>query len=360
MAKSKEKKNNASQLVSSTLNFLVYLCIYFLLGAKLVYMKETIQHIDEAYDISKALSTINENGNIFNDVSYVNMFNNSILIFKGSSTNITGVNLRGPKGIPVSAEISLMDFIKLTQLTYLKLLQYALINIDNPFLIMLLSPFIFFGVSLVFIVYYIYLLWTYWYHTYSSCTIYPLIFLVFVWFSPFIFLYIIFTSPAKEDLKPLDRDGNPFTSFGLTYIRDLMSRTYFKYFIILLLNYHIIQMCMTYTNTNVVIVVIISLLTFKYSFKIQEIYTKKAPIERDETMIRNFLNAVNGSNRMSLSNIANVAKNVANTLFTNVASKLTDGLNRITQSTPTTTTTPTKTKSTVTTTATPSSKKSTK
>ena len=102
------------------------------------------------------------------------------------------------------------------------------------------------------------------------------------------------------------------------------------------------------------IVVIISLLTFKYSFKIQEIYTKKAPIERDETMIRNFLNAVNGSNRMSLSNIANVA----NTLFTNVASKLTDGLNRITQSTPTTTTTPTKTKSTVTT-ATPS-KKSTK
>lgn len=279
MAKSKSKdentpkKSNTEQLTSSTYSFLIHICIYFILGVKLVYMKETFQQVDYTYDITNAINSSSDNAAAFNNASfYVNMFNNIIykLESNNDSCNIFGINLAAT---PIYGKnIDYIDVITLTQITYLKLLQYVLIKLDTPLLIMSLSPFILMGVTIVFIFYYVYMWFSYYSKTTIWCTVYIFLFFAWIYFSPLIGIYTLLIYPTKEDVKPLDRHGNPFHTFGLTYIRDLMSRTYFKYVIIILINLHIIKMCTSFTPTNILIVVVILIVTFISTFKGYEMF----------------------------------------------------------------------------------------
>lgn len=308
MAKSKpkpkdppqKKKSNMELLTSDTTTFIIRICIYFILGVKLVYMKESIQHLDFTYQITPYIKSLNIAGAFTDAPSYTDVFNNSLLIFqkKSAEYDIYGVKIttdpiNGKSNITGNQETGpFMDFIALTQLTYLKLLQYILITLDTPFLIMLLSPFIFIGVTIVSIVYYVYLLFTYWKYTYHSCWIFAVLFFAFIYLSPFIGVYTLLIYPSKDDLKPLDLNGKPFHTFGLTYIRDLMSRTYFKYVIVILLNLHIIKMCTSYTSLNIIMVIAVLIGTFLYSFKIQDLYKPTTTIKLNSENIDEFKNVV--------------------------------------------------------------------
>jgi hypothetical protein len=295
-----KKKSNMELLTSDTTTFIIRICIYFILGVKLVYMKESIQHLDYTYQITPYIKRLNTSGAFTDAPSYTDVFNNSLLIFKNSSNdyNIYGVNITTDpiNGNPIITGNKdtgpFMDFIALTQLTYLKILQYILITLDTPFLIMLLSPFIVIGTAIVSIVYYVYLCCTYSKYTYWSCWIFLFLFFAFIYISPFIGVYTLLIYPSKDDIKPLDLNGNPFHAFGLNYIRDLMSRSYFKYVIVILINLHIIKMCTSYTSLNIIMVIAVLIGTFLYSFKIQDLYKPTTTIELNSKNIYEFKNAV--------------------------------------------------------------------